>query len=140
MVLDGMTEHAGFPNHPLVVTLLKNVKRDGDDKVVIAADVISSCKSQLLTELRDEPMVFLQILIMWSDFVDMQCEPAAGQLLELLSLWPEIQQESSRAELLAKAERAKAQLMSNTNDRMSATLASNGGLGGFGLRKPNKPN
>ena len=59
------------------------------------------------------------------------------QLYDLVLLWPQIRAETTKEELLAKAQQAKSHLLSAV-DRMGVTLAPKSGGGGIGLRSRKK--
>jgi hypothetical protein len=128
-----MADTTAIPSHPFITQLLTSIKTAGEDKLVIPSSILASCKSRLLTELASEPVVFLQLIVLWSDFLEQQFEPAAAQLFELLSLCPQVEKNASREALLAEAQKARQKIQQGAIERVGATLAPSSNRSGVSL-------
>ena len=95
-----------IPLHPAVAELLNQVADVGEGRVGFPADALASCRSRLLTELREDPVVFLNLLVAWSRFSAQKIEPATAQLYELVLIFPQVQEAKDKEELLTRARTA----------------------------------
>jgi hypothetical protein len=95
-----------IPMHPVIAELLMSVADLGDGRMGFSPRAMESCRQHLLTDLREEPMVLVNLLVAWSRFSgsEITLDPATSQLYELLLLFPTVLEAKRKEDLLARAQ------------------------------------